>query len=582
MKFSYAIVIVSDSTSPVTTDKNGPALTVAVTENFPDAFGPLSCTMVPDKQDVIIAALECLCKHDINLILTMGGSGLQVTDIAMLSRAVFGIKDNSVIVNLPNNLNNALECFGFIKYVVPQLIDLVTHQNTAVKTANSEIKSDEEVVKINEENYEPSCFQLLPTTRLSNVSSYEIVKFNEALDIVRNYTLKYLADVEEIAIEESLNRILAPDDILYKRLDLIIRTSKTNGYAMIASDDKSERSLITSFTNHDDLSPFVLHPGEAVRINAGNCLPKGADAVVPIDDVVVKELKNEIKIITKNAPKCGKYIKSKQVEFTARNVITSTHIGILTALGRSKIKVYKRARVGVLSTGDALCLNIDKDVNGAHVTNSNNLALLNLLKTFGYSANDLGTVNHDPNLLKRALRKAFSHHDVIITTGGISQAEHEVMKNVLSLDFGATILFGRVDIEPGYWTTFATCSFNGSTKFIFSLPGNFNAVLVTSRLFVIPALRRYENAIDDTYRIYKVEVNHRRARHFWSGERTRFMKTAITLKTDSSSANKFLAVFKDDINCSLSYSNAALIIIPENKLINNKVTDILDGIMLYR
>lgn len=93
-----------------------------------------------------------------------------------------------------------------------------------------------------------------------------------------------------------------------------------------------------------------------------------------------------------------------------------------------------------------------------------------------------------PNDVLAKLESAFSKCDVLISTGGVSMGDKDVMKKVLKEDFNATIHFGRVNMKPGKPTTFAMCEFQNKIKYIFALPGNPVSATVTAQLFVFPAL----------------------------------------------------------------------------------------------
>ncbi|KRT79382.1 hypothetical protein AMK59_7880, partial [Oryctes borbonicus] len=172
--------------------------------------------------------------------------------------------------------------------------------------------------------------------------------------------------------------------------------------------------------------------------------------------------------------------------------IKASHIGVLATIGKTTITVFKRPSIGVLSTGNELQRH-DEKLRSGHIRDSNKLTLLNLLIEYGYTGRDCGIARDEPNSVKEALERALEQNDVLITSGGVSMSEFDLIKEVLLEDFGATIHFGRLNMKPGKPTTFATCTYKNNKKIVFGLPGNPVSANVTSLLFVIPAIRFLEN-----------------------------------------------------------------------------------------
>ncbi|XP_022914537.2 gephyrin [Onthophagus taurus] len=614
MSFSCAVITVSDTCYNKTAiDKSGPALLEAIKENFPGARSMYA--LVPDSYDEIINLLKTYCEQNINLILTTGGTGLskrdvtpeatksiiekeipgitqtmllkslEITDMAMLSRAVAGSKNNSLIINLPGSKKGALECFGFIKSIIPHAIDLILDRKENIKDTHSQIS------KHNQENKDlkpntTSKVKILPSALRNRTSQYEMISFDKAFNIVKDFS-KNFHDIEEIPIEKSLDRVLACNIITNTPFPPF-RASIKDGYAVIAADGAGERVVKTGFAAGDDTSGLFVNLGETVRVNTGGCVPEGADAVVQVEDtslIEADEQGNEIKIMINKAPICNQDIRSigsdiskSTILFREGETISSAHIGIFATLGHLKIKVYRRARVGLLSTGNEICSIKTENLKPGHIRDSNKLTLLNLLKTFGYTANDLGIIKDDPDLLKQALQDAFTHHDVIITTGGVSMGEYDLIKEILKVDFDATILFGRVNMKPGKPTTFATCQFNGSTKLIFALPGNPVSGTVTCRLFVIPSLRTYECSRNDTYHLFKARVNVQiTGDDRWDFRRVKISELAATnpVKIATEVGNQISSRLNSCVGAQ------GLLIVPARFNTTN-LPFFLDAIMLYR
>ena len=120
---------------------------------------------------------------------------------------------------------------------------------------------------------------------------------------------------------------------------------------------------------------------------------------------------------------------------------------------------------------------------------SNKTTLLSLLATNGILAQDAGIAKDDVATLTSSLQSALSSSDLVVTTGGVSMGDRDLLRQVLVDKFGAEIHFARVNMKPGKPTTFATCQLDGRTRVIIGLPGNPVSASVTCHLYVLPAVR---------------------------------------------------------------------------------------------
>jgi len=105
------------------------------------------------------------------------------------------------------------------------------------------------------------------------------------------------------------------------------------------------------------------------------------------------------------------------------------------------------------------------------VWDSNRTTILSLLKQQSIDAIDLGIAKDNINHIFDKIKRGLTEADIIITTGGVSMGEKDLLKQIIQTDFDAKIHFGRTNLKPGKPTTFATCIFNNAKKFIFALPG---------------------------------------------------------------------------------------------------------------
>jgi len=169
-------------------------------------------------------------------------------------------------------------------------------------------------------------------------------------------------------------------------------------------------------------------------------------------------------------------------------------LGLLASVGKAEVAVYKKPIVGVLSTGDEIVEHSRPgDLRLGEVRDTNRPTIMAAVRGWGFEVVDLGIARDKPGALEEALRDGLRKVDMIITSGGVSMGELDLLKPTIERSLGGTIHFGRVSMKPGKPTTFATVPVKNNTgkrvtKVIFSLPGNPVSAVVTLHLFVLPSL----------------------------------------------------------------------------------------------
>ncbi|PYI06722.1 molybdenum cofactor biosynthesis protein Gephyrin [Aspergillus sclerotiicarbonarius CBS 121057] len=362
-------------------------------------------------------------------------------------------------------------------------------------------------------------------------SPYPMLSVDKALNIISQQTPE--PAIIEVPVTTALVGSVIAEDIYAGEAVPAYRASIVDGYAVIAPESPdagpSTKGIfpVASITHANEggtLTP--LEPGTIARITTGAPLPPNANAVVMVEDTVlasstpdgqeeatVEILTGEIKP-QENVREPGSDVALGSRILQKGDLITSVggEIGLLAATGTKTVKVYKKPCIGVLSTGDELVEHNDpRKLQGGQIRDSNRPSLLSCLTSWGFPTVDLGIARDTPvgeleQSLRDALRgvgKAQTSVDVIITTGGVSMGELDLLKPTIERSLGGTIHFGRVSMKPGKPTTFATIPFKPSsssstqgqqqereTKLIFSLPGNPASALVTLNLFVLPSLHK--------------------------------------------------------------------------------------------
>jgi molybdopterin molybdotransferase len=305
------------------------------------------------------------------------------------------------------------------------------------------------------------------------------------VDKAREAILACLApvtDSEKVDVRAALGRVLAED--IVPQIDVPAHdNSAMDGYAVRFSDiDKPLKEIGTALAG----KPFngKLGAGECVRIMTGAVMPQGADTVV-IQEVVKKE--GERVTIppgqkkAQNVRYAGEDLKIGTAVLKSGKLLRPADIGLIASLGIGQVNVKRRVRVAFFATGDELA-SIGAPLKEGEVYDSNRYTLHGMLARLGVEIIDMGVVRDDPASLEKAFRQAAQNADVVITTGGVSVGEADFVKQLMS-KLGE-VLFWKIAMRPGRPMAFGKIG----DAFLFGLPGNPVAVMVTFYEFVRDAL----------------------------------------------------------------------------------------------
>lgn len=299
-----------------------------------------------------------------------------------------------------------------------------------------------------------------------------------------------VSDTERVPVRDSLGRILAQD--IVPAIDVPAHdNSAMDGYAVRFADlERPLREIGTALAGKP--FPRAVGAGECVRIMTGAVMPRGADTVV-IQEVVKKDGERIVvppgQKRAQNVRYAGEDLKTGVPVLHPGKLLRPAELGLIASLGIGELRVKRRLRVAFFSTGDELA-SIGTKLEEGEVYDSNRYTLHGMLSRLAVEISDLGVVRDDPRALEHAFRKA-SFADAVITTGGVSVGEADFVKQLMA-KLGE-VLFWKIAMRPGRPMAFGKIG----NSFLFGLPGNPVAVMVTFYQFVRDALLHLSGRNDD-------------------------------------------------------------------------------------
>ncbi|VEU21791.1 DEKNAAC102281 [Brettanomyces naardenensis] len=546
MPFNVGLLIVSDACSKdPSLDQTGPYL---------QTFFRDSPTFILSKREIVSDTTAEIQKtvsswaseaENIKLILTCGGTGftqrditpeavrpliqrhapgivhamlsesLKKTPFAIMSRPVAGVINKSLIITLPGSPTGARENLEAIIATLPHALaqldgkdSRALHKKMA-RTMGDVVPGDAKSPHTHATHTHLITHELSsPVTQRARKSPFSMVSMNDALHLISSYTPKSRIVEMDITNRELLGSVLAETVVSSVNVPEF-PASIVDGYAVSSSDGPGIYPVVAVSLAQKQTENSGLQPGQIARITTGAPVPPGADSVVMVEETELIstthdtiEEENQVKILAMNV-KPGENIREVGSDLKKGTVIfkegyqikNGGEVGLLASIGRSKVRAWRKPTVGILSTGDELK---DPDEGSGlqygQVYDSNRPALISTVESFGYRCLDLGIAHDDEEGLFHSVSKGLDLADYLITSGGVSMGEKDLLKPTIERKFGGKIHFGRVRMKPGKPTTFATI---GDDKVIFALPGNPASASVAFHLFVLPSLLQYQGVHAD-------------------------------------------------------------------------------------
>ncbi len=312
-----------------------------------------------------------------------------------------------------------------------------------------------------------------------------------------------LLPVERLPLAAAAGRVLA-EDLVAEENHPPFPAATMDGFAVVAADDSPWREVIADQTA-GYVADVEVTPGTAVRITTGAPVPRGATAVVPIE---ATEPTEDHVVVRQHDVVPGQYVRGVGADvragdrvLAAGTVLGPAEVGLVAGLGVVPVPVRRRPRASVLSTGDEL-VEPGEPVGPGQIRDSNRFSLVAALADVGAEVVWSGKAPDDEASLRRLLEQRIAASDVVLTSGGVSMGQRDLVKALL--DELATVHFRRVFMKPGKPLNFATAD----DTLIFGLPGNPVSALVSFELFVRPALRLMAGRADPDHPRVPVTLCH--------------------------------------------------------------------------
>ena len=319
-----------------------------------------------------------------------------------------------------------------------------------------------------------------------------MISVEAALEIILS-EIKPLG-MERVNILSAMGRVLG-ENIVADTNNPPWDNSAMDGYAVRAVDtkDASKDQPVTLQIIEDLPAGYVakksVKRGQTIRIMTGAPMPKGADAVIMVEETERQEARGkrqEVKVFKEakvgdNVRKAGEDFKKGDIVLRKEMTIRPPEIGMLAAVGKPNVYVYQQPNVAVLSTGDELIEIEEAPMNGK-IRNSNSYAIAAQIKACGATPIQLGIARDTKKDLKEKLEFGLTA-DCIVSSGGVSVGDFDFVKDVLK-QMGSEMRFWKVAMKPGKPLAFGVIA----NKPAFGLPGNPISSMVAFEQFARPAI----------------------------------------------------------------------------------------------
>jgi molybdopterin molybdotransferase len=438
-------------------------------------------------------------------------------------------------------------------------------RNDPVATENSGAKTKQAGLKDQSQNVHPKAS-----------APVAILSFEEARRVVEQHAKEVApTGIQTLELVLAHRRILSHEILADRDFPPFPRATR-DGYAVRSADVQNvpaTLAVVGEIKAGDSADGFTIARGQAVSIMTGASLPRGADAVVMVEHTAFRAKQVEIQRSVQsgeNFVPAGAEARAGQAVLKSGQRLDHASIAIAASVGASRVPVFRRPKVAILSTGDEL-VEIDQKPGAAQIRNSNSYSLAAQVWDFGGEPVRLPIAADERNRLRDLIEKGLEN-DLLLLTGGVSMGKYDLVEQVLG-ELKAEFFFTGARIQPGKPVVFGRCAADSPSpipgeryarhKYFFGLPGNPVSTMVTFELFVTPMLaalagRKPEPLIFPRARL-KSDV------HSKTGL-TRFLPAILTGEFDNPEVELATWQGSGDI-AALARSNCYLVVPPDRERI---------------
>jgi len=326
-----------------------------------------------------------------------------------------------------------------------------------------------------------------------------MISVNDAQSIIQKNIFELKS--ESVYLSSSSGKILS-NNIKAKFPSPSFDNSAMDGFAVRSSDTfGATRTSTVSLKNIDESSAgspsdLILKKGECIQCMTGAKIPKGADAIIMVEDTSGFSNDKNVQIMIEvkrgqHIRKMGEEINEGDILIEKGTIITTSEIGVCASFGYSELAVSKKPKVAIFATGNEL-IEPGKDLKEGEIYNSNLFLFADLVKKAGSKILMRNVINDDKSSLKSFLLEALETCDVIISSGGVSMGRYDYVREVF-IDLGVKEHFWKVAQKPGKPFFFGT----NNQSLIFGLPGNPVSSYIGFMIWVWPVLKQLMGSLKD-------------------------------------------------------------------------------------
>jgi molybdenum cofactor synthesis domain-containing protein len=313
-----------------------------------------------------------------------------------------------------------------------------------------------------------------------------LIEYPEAVRLVLENTRRLTA--ENVPLLEARGLALAED--VRARFDSPpFDNSAVDGYAVRSADAEAGGVFrVVDEAPAGRPASKSVGEGEAIKIFTGGVIPEGADAVVMVENTTGWGEEFELKKAAspgQNVRRSGEDVRGGDVILKEGTEVGPPEIALAATQGYGRLPIFRRPKVVILSTGTELVEPGARDLEPGEIYDSNSFAMISQAREIGAEARRISAASDDASVIRDAVREAFEAADVVVTSGGVSVGEKDLVKGTM-LELGVEQVFWGVKFKPGKPLFFGV---RDDVRF-FGLPGNPVSAMVCFELFVRPALMR--------------------------------------------------------------------------------------------